>query len=134
MLEKDYQILRLARDADTEDIRKSFIKLSRRYHPEHFPEKFKQIKNSYDRLMLKWGAIKPYVQEIAALDTAQELCRFIMEEARHAKSSSKSEKLPEFDVYSLEPVLNASGCRLKIKALLEDIHNKGIDYCNPPKK
>ncbi len=134
MQEKDFQILRVEYDADRESIRKSFVKLSRRYHPEHFPDKFKQIKSAYDRLTLKWGAIQPYVQEISGLDSAEALASFIMEEAQPATSSSKSDKLPELDVFSLDPVLNTPCCRERITTLLEDIYSQGVEYSKPAKK
>ncbi|MFO7875860.1 MAG: DnaJ domain-containing protein, partial [Desulfovermiculus sp.] len=67
MLEKDCAVLRVSRDADMETVRKAFVKLSRRYPPEHFPEKFKEIKKAYDRLSLNPSSISSLVKDLASI-------------------------------------------------------------------
>ena len=53
MLEDYYKILDLERDATLEEIKRSYLKLARRYHPDVNPkedksgEKFKQVNRAY---------------------------------------------------------------------------------------
>lgn len=138
MLEKDLQILRVSRHADMEEVRKAFVKLSRRYHPEHFPEKFKQIKAAYDRLSFNWSAIKPYIEELSGLNTPEEFADFLhndfMEALEQPSSAQSRGGDSGFDIFSLEPVLNVSSCREKISELLKDIHDRGVEYHHPEHK
>ncbi len=137
MLEKDIQIMRISRDADMETLRKAFIKLSRRYHPEHFPEKFKQIKSAYDRLSLNLSAISPYLKQLASRDTPRGMIDFLLKEALEAVEPQLNPKhgpSPEFDIYSLDPVLNATFYREKVNELLEKINEQGVEYVNPGQK
>ncbi|MDR1657668.1 MAG: DnaJ domain-containing protein [Deltaproteobacteria bacterium] len=52
MLSKAFKTLGLTRKATIDDIRKTYVKLARRYPPEHFTEKFAEIKSAYASLML----------------------------------------------------------------------------------
>jgi hypothetical protein len=50
MFESALEILRVSEDADPETLRKAYLRMVRRYPPEHFPEKFSRIHKAYNRL------------------------------------------------------------------------------------
>ena len=52
MLESAYSILRVEKNASPEDIRKAYVRLARRYPPEHFPEKFAELREAHQQLTL----------------------------------------------------------------------------------
>ena len=45
-----YQILQVAADADDEEIRKAYLDQLRNYPPEHYPERFRQIREAFELL------------------------------------------------------------------------------------
>jgi hypothetical protein len=52
MIESAYEILHVPRDADPEEVRRAYVRLVRRYPPEHFPEKFASLRRAYQQLTL----------------------------------------------------------------------------------
>ncbi|MDZ7759813.1 MAG: J domain-containing protein [Desulfovermiculus sp.] len=128
MLEKDGSMLRVPRDADLEVVRKAFVKLSRRYPPEHFPDKFKEIKRAYDRLTLNYSSINSLVKELASAPTAQAMAKCLVDEALQDKTNSPPPQVPELNVYSLEPIFDAPAQQQRLKKLLQDIGDQGLEY------
>jgi hypothetical protein len=126
MLEKDCATLRVARDADMDTVRKAFVKLSRRYPPEHFPEKFKEIKKAYDRLSLNSSGINSLVKELASKPTAEDMSKCLLDEAM--PTSSKASFVPELDVHSLEPVCDLPARRQRLQKAVQDIRDQGLEY------
>jgi hypothetical protein len=126
MLEKDCAVLRVPRDADMETVRKAFIKLSRRYPPEHFPEKFKEIKKAYDRLSLNASSIRSLVKDLVSNPNAQGMAKTLVDEAM--QTDSKAPPVPEMDVYSLEPIFDLPARKQKLQKALQDIRDQGLEY------
>ena len=52
MIESALNTLRVAKNASPEDVRNAYVRLVRRYPPEHFPEKFMQLQEAYQKLNL----------------------------------------------------------------------------------
>ena len=52
MIEAAYNLLRVAKNASPEDVRNAYVRLVRRYPPEHFPEKFARLREAYQQLTL----------------------------------------------------------------------------------
>ncbi|EFI36009.1 heat shock protein DnaJ domain protein [Desulfonatronospira thiodismutans ASO3-1] len=128
MLEQDHRILRVDRDADQESIRKSYIKLSRRYHPEHFPEKFRRIKCAYERLSLDPSTLADITRELARAESTDQITSLIIKQAGTEATEKKKKEELLMDPMTLEPVLNVRTVRQKISGLLQDIEKKGIKY------
>ncbi len=128
MLEQDHRILRVDRDADQESIRKSYIKLSRRYHPEHFPEKFRRIKCAYERLSLDPSTLADITRELARAESTDQITSLIIKQAGTEATEKKKKEELVMDPMTLEPVLNVRTVRQKISGLLQDIEKKGIKY------
>lgn len=66
MFESDIEILRVSKDADPETLRKAYLRMVRRYPPEHFPEKFSRIHKAYNRLRGEDLAIDEVATEMVA--------------------------------------------------------------------
>ena len=128
MFERDYHILRVERDADPETLRKAFVKLSRRYPPEHFPEKFKRIKNAYDRLTLNYSSIKSLVKELATHHLPEDMTSFLYEQAFEQEAALSQVQVPEMDVMSLEPIFARSQHQSSLHAILTEIQDQGLEY------
>ncbi|RQD73788.1 DnaJ domain-containing protein [Desulfonatronospira sp. MSAO_Bac3] len=128
MLEQDHRIIRVDRDADQESIRKSYIKLSRRYHPEHFPEKFRRIKCAYERLSLDPSTLADITRELARAESTDQITSLIIKQAGTEATEKKKKEELVMDPMTLEPVLNVRTVRQKISGLLQDIEKKGIKY------
>ena len=45
-----YEILGLAPDSDDEAIRRRYLELVRKYPPEHYPERFADVRKAYESL------------------------------------------------------------------------------------
>ncbi len=132
MFERDSEILRVARDADLETIRRSFIKLTHRYPPEHFPEKFKEIKNSYERLTLNWDSIKPQLRELAASDTPNSMHTFLLQDyLQQTQTDDEDPAQLQFDLEALEPVLNTASIRKELFAVVQAVNDQGLAYQDP---
>ena len=52
MIEAAYDLLRVDKNASPEEVRRAYVKLVRRYPPEHFPEKFAELRKAYQQLTL----------------------------------------------------------------------------------
>ncbi|MDR1472118.1 MAG: hypothetical protein LBS75_06305 [Synergistaceae bacterium] len=52
MIESAYEILKISRDATPEEVRAAYVKLVRRYPPEHFPERLARFRNAYAKVCL----------------------------------------------------------------------------------
>ncbi len=126
MLEKDRSVLRVPRDAGMETVRKAYVKLSRRYPPEHFPEKFKEIKKAYDRLSLNPSSTSSLVKELASNLTAQEMTKCLLDEAMH--TNAQPPPVPELDVSSLEPLFDLPARQQRMQKALQDIREQGLEY------
>ena len=132
MFEKECSILQVPKDADQETVRKAFVKLSRRYPPEHFPEKFKTIKNAYERLSLNYSSIKALVQELTSHHSPEQMIPCIFEQALQDEAAFPRPKVPEMDVMSLEPIFATSDHQRTLQAVLQDIQDQGVEYEDGP--
>ncbi|MBO4296914.1 MAG: hypothetical protein J5863_09175 [Desulfovibrio sp.] len=52
MLEGQLERLKAAPDASFEEVHKAYVRLARRYPPQNFPERFAEIKDAYQALVL----------------------------------------------------------------------------------
>ena len=132
MFEHECGILQVPRDADQETVRKAFVKLSRRYPPEHFPEKFKTIKNAYERLSLNYPSIKTLVQELTSHYKPERMISCLFEQVLQNEATMPRLEVPEIEVMSLEPIFAASDRQRALQAVLKDIQDQGLEYQDSP--
>jgi curved DNA-binding protein CbpA len=77
MIESAYRILRVARDASPETVRKAYVSLMRRYPPEHFPEKCASLRQAYQQLMLDDNFVEEIFHQVGDLDSALEMAGWL---------------------------------------------------------
>lgn len=122
MLEQSLKILRVPRDADMETVRRAYVKQTRRYPPEHFPEKYKRVKHAYEQLRLERGSIEPLAKGLAQGETTQDLFQAIFEEAlSESKGAGSENSLSVADFEQLGLVLNQGRYRQEVLKALEEI-------------
>ena len=73
MIESAYKLLRVEKNASPEDVRKAYVRLVRRYPPEHFPEKFAQLREAYQQLTLSEDFVNITVNRIINCDELLDL-------------------------------------------------------------
>lgn len=120
MFESACRTLRLSRDCDREELRRAYIRLTRRYPPEYFPERFKRIKQAYDELILEPSSIEATVDHLAQAETPVEVFDLMLREVG-ASTEQQANELSEPDCLELEPVLNAGRYREELQGVLEQI-------------
>jgi hypothetical protein len=129
MFESDLKALRLARDCSQEEVRRAYVRLTRRYPPEHFPERFKRIKQAFERLSLDPSHLQAAAVSIAQAESPLDVMDIMIEEALElAQTKSSEQDLPQPDVRELEPVLNAEGYREELFSVLQRIAEEGVAY------
>ena len=64
MIEGAYKLLRVAKNASPEDVRNAYVRLVRRYPPEHFPEKFARLREAYQQLNLSDDFLKAVLKRM----------------------------------------------------------------------
>ncbi len=122
MLERSLKLLRLPRDTDMKAVRKAYIKQTRRYPPEHFPEKFKRIKQAYEQLRLEQSALKPIADYLARATSSDEVFQIIFEEALLAAGTEQNEvQLSQHDFEQLETLFNAGWYHQQVEQALKAI-------------
>ncbi len=132
MFEKALKTLRLHRGAEMEEVREAYVRLTRRYPPEHFPEKFKEIKRAYEQLSLHWSALVPLTKEIALSETPAQLVQTIMQEALQVAEKKQDQGDPALlDAWELEPILRSNAYKSELKNVLEEIREQGLEYADP---
>ena len=52
MIESAYETLKVGRNTTPDEVRRAYVRLVRRYPPEHFPEKFASFRKAYQQLTL----------------------------------------------------------------------------------
>ena len=120
MFESARGTLRLSRDCDREELRRAYVRLTRRYPPEHFPERFKRIKQAYDELALDPGSIEATVNHLAQADTPAEAFKIMLWEAGK-ELEQQTEEPSGPDCLELTPILEASRYGEELAGVLERI-------------
>ena len=73
MIESAYELLRVEKNASPETVRNAYVRLVRRYPPEHFPEKFVLLRNAYQQLTLNDDFLAETTKRVLDGDGAIEL-------------------------------------------------------------
>ena len=77
MLEAAYSLLRVGKNASPEDVRKAYVRLVRRYPPEHFPEKFTELRKAYQQLTLCDDFLVDSVTRMRGIESPLKLAAFL---------------------------------------------------------
>jgi len=128
MFEIATKILRLPRDCDREEVRRAYLRLVRRYPPEHFPERFKRIKQAYEEMSLEPSSLEPALHRLAQVETPREAMEIMLEEALDAAMGQETDEPTRPGCMELEPVLRADSYREELAGVLERI---GREHSSP---
>lgn len=118
MLDKCTRTLRVHSEATADEIRQAFIKLARRYPPEHFPAKFAEIKHCSDLLNLEDKALEEYLSHISSTEV-MDLIAMLLPEDFNAPIVDGS--VPELDIAAYMDLLNPEQRRREMLSCLDQV-------------
>lgn len=111
MLESAFKALRVDRRATPEEVRRAYIRLIRRYPPEHFPAKFAALDRAYRQLTLDDDAVDDFFRQMSLVRTPLELAGLLWGEAEELRP-------PDFDLNELEPQVQVGAAEAELDAML----------------
>ncbi len=104
MFEKCTRTLRVSPDATKEEVRQAFVKLARRWPPEHFPARFTEIKHCADLLNLEDSALEELLNRTVKSDVIDLFVGLLPEPADAAWEDAAT--APEIDLPAFMELLN----------------------------
>ena len=122
MIESAYETLHVPRDADPEDVRRAYVRLVRRYPPEHFPERFASLRRAYQQLNLDDDFIEEISSRIKEDSEPLEMAGFLWGDRKDLR--------PEKDVPLTELIslLRTKDMRVVLNELLEKASSEKIEW------
>ena len=121
MIEAAFRLLKLSRDATPEEAREAWVRLVRRYPPEHFPEKFATIRRAYQQVALDEDFVEETLQRCGGGESPLLLAAFLW-------GDRMEEKETPADLRSLKPLLSLERNRQALGDLLETASARGIEW------
>ena len=115
MLESAYSLLRIAKNASPEDVRNAYVRLVRRYPPEHFPEKFAKLREAYLQLTLGDDFLNEILKRVNRSDGSLELAAFLWGDRKELACDKP------FAPEELAPLLEGEDARRGLDELLASI-------------
>ena len=129
MLEKAHALLRVDRNADIDQVRQAYLRLVRRYPPEHFPDKFARIKQAYEQLILDPKFLKEISSEAMNCETLESFFRFFFQEALENNLESVQDWFsPEVTAKSLLPIFEGEQRKEQLVKALESIKEEEVSF------
>jgi hypothetical protein len=122
MIESAYEIMRVPRDAGPEAVRQAYIRLVRRYPPEHFPEKFASIRRAYQQLTISEDFIQEVFNRIKEDSSPLEMAGFVWGDRQDLKPEKDA---PLTDLISL---LRGNEMRDALDEMLEEAASEKIEW------
>ncbi|MDR3264775.1 MAG: J domain-containing protein [Synergistaceae bacterium] len=122
MLEWAWKTLKIERDAAPETVRQAYVRLVRRYPPEHFPEKFAAVRRAYQQLTLDDDFIEEIFPRVTEETTPLSLAGFLW--------GDRDELRPNRDVTlaDLIPLLTGADTRNALDEALEKAASGKIEW------
>ncbi|MDR2367625.1 MAG: J domain-containing protein [Deltaproteobacteria bacterium] len=121
MFRSALKILKITDKADKEAIHNAYVRLVRRYPPEHFPEKFKIIQKAYHELTLDGQIVNNIVHQFGKNDNKFEIAAYFC--ADHLNLSSNDHKLE-----GLTSFLFPSQPDSNVKNIIEKLDLSKVQY------
>ena len=113
MMESAYNLLHVEKNASPEEVRKAYVRLVRRYPPEHFPEKFTALRKAYQQLALSDDFLAEITEQICGSENALEAAACLWGDYRELAHE------PHFAPEDLIPLLEGAEARSSLDELLE---------------
>jgi len=127
MFEKACKTLRVAPDATPDEVRKSYVKMVRRYPPEHFPDRFMQLRKAQEQLGLTEDWLSEWIREAAAAESPREFVSFWFKEALGERGSFLNEVPEDLDMQLFAAQLSEQENRVKLDQAVAEIGADGIE-------
>ena len=126
MFEKCTRTLRVAPEATTEEVRQAFVKLARRWPPEHFPARFTEIKHCTDLLNLEDSVLEELLTRVMKSEVTDFLVGLLPEPAcAAAENATVAQTL---DISAFLDLLNPHLRRQAMLACLEKVSDGTAFY------
>lgn len=122
MIESAYKTLRVGRDASPEHVREAYVRLVRRYPPEHFPEKFASLRQAYQQITLDESAVEEILQKLHRCTDPLELAGVVLGDYPELQPSSP------LDLKDLTSLLLSERGQVELNALLESCSTEAIEW------
>lgn len=119
MFEKCARTLRVSPDATQEEVRQAFIKLARRWPPEHFPARFTEIKSCADLLNLEDAALEEILNRTVKSEDIAFLFDLLPDSAKAPQAGTTD--TAELDIPAFMDLLNPGRRRRIMLSCLEII-------------
>jgi hypothetical protein len=119
MFEKCTRTFRVPPDATAEEVRQAFVKLARRWPPEHFPGRFTQIKHCADLLNLEDSALEELLTRTVKSDVIDLFVGLLPEPA--SASEEDAATASELDLSAFMELLNPGRRRQVMLGCLEKV-------------
>jgi curved DNA-binding protein CbpA len=120
MIEDAYEILKISRDAAPEEVRAAYVKLVRRYPPEHFPERLAAFRNAYDKVCLDDSFLISLLSADICRKTPIEFAGFLWGDRKEFKAQ-------ESDLLDLAALIDGENAR-KADDILESVDTSNIEW------
>ena len=127
MFEKACKTLRVGGDATPDEVRKAFVKMVRRYPPEHFPDRFIQLRKAQEQLNLEKEFVTDRVEEAANVESPREFVSFWFKEAWGESGSFLNEIPEDLDMQLFASMLSEEENRVKLDAAVAEIAAEGVE-------
>jgi hypothetical protein len=122
MIESAYEILHVPRDAGPEEVRRAYVRLVRRYPPEHFPEKFASLRRAYQQLTLSDDFIEEVFSRVKDDSAPLEMAGFLWGDRKDLRPEKD---VPLTDLISL---LRAKNLKTALDDLLGKASSEKIEW------
>ncbi len=124
MIEAAFELLKLSHDATPEEARAAWVRLVRRYPPEHFPEKFASVCRAYRQVSLDEDFIEEACQRLNEGASPLRLAVFLWGDRKDVTAGGEA----EVDLRSLKTLLSLERTRQALDGLLETASARGIEW------
>ncbi|MDR2179918.1 MAG: hypothetical protein LBP21_06395 [Synergistaceae bacterium] len=122
MIESAYDILHVPRDAGPEEVRRAYVRLVRRYPPEHFPEKFAALRRAYQQVTLSEDFIEEMFSRVKEDGEPLEMAGFLWGDRRDLKPEK------EVPLTELVSLLRVKNMRSVLDGMLEKASAEKITW------
>lgn len=121
MLETARETLRVGREAGPEEVRQAYVRLLRRYPPEHFPGKFATLDQACRQLTLDDAAVDAFFRQMSSISSPLEFAGLLWGDAAELRP-------PAFDLSELSPLVKAGAGEAELDGMLAALEVADIEW------
>jgi len=128
MFEKACRTLRIDPDAPPEAVRKAFVKMVRRYPPEHFGRKFAEFQKARDELTLTRERVDALLEQYFEADTVEEFLKLWFGDLLDDVGQTMSAEVEQLDLTYLVALMEKDNHKELLDETVKAIGEKGIEF------